>query len=233
MRQAIAHLIFREAIVERVLRGVGQVGISMIAPDVPWFNPEAPRYDYDPERARELLAKAGYEDGLSLRHTNENPVRVQIAEILRFEAAQVGIDLAVTVEEFGAFIDRIVDKSADFDLFILGWGGNVDPNYATYELFSSTGGNNYVAYANPEVDELLERGQRVPPGSEESISIYQEAQRLIMEDVPFAFINYSEEIGVHKALCKRLGGPPLQLGNLPKPPPYRKEPLSQIGLASA
>lgn len=200
VRQAISHLIPREAIVERILQGIGSVGGGPIAPGVPWYNAEVPRYDYDPERARALLAEAGYGDGLSLRlHTNENPVRVQIAEVLQFEAAQVGVDIQVSVEEFGAFIDRILDtETADFDLFLLGWTGNVDPNYAMFELFHSEGDNNYIAYGNPELDALLEEGRRLEPGSEESNAVYQEAQAVLMADAPFAFINDTEEIGVNQ-----------------------------------
>lgn len=201
VRQAISHLIPREAIVERVLRGVGRVAVSPISPDVPWFNPDVPRYDYDPERARALLEEAGLGQGIRLRlHTNENPVRIQIAEILQFEAQRVGIELQVTIEEFGAFIARILDTTtADYDLYLLGWTGNVDPNYAMYGLFHSQGDNNYVGYSNPALDVLLEAGRRVPPSTDESNAIYQEAQALLMADPPFAFINYTEEIGVHRA----------------------------------
>jgi peptide/nickel transport system substrate-binding protein len=167
------------------------------APESISFADDIPRYPYDPERARALLVEAGLGDGVSVRlHTNENPVRIQIAEILQFEAAQVGIDIDVTIEEFGAFIDRILGPDKDFDPFILGWSGNVDPDYATYGLFKTGGDNNYIAYGNAEIDVLLDLGRTLPPGSAESIETYQQIQRLLMSDVPFAFINNSEEIGV-------------------------------------
>jgi peptide/nickel transport system substrate-binding protein len=197
VRHALAHLIPSEAIVARVLNGIGTVGVGPISPESIYFAEDIPRYPHDPERARELLVEAGLEDGFSVRlHTNENPVRIQIAEILQFEAARVGIDIDVTVEEFGAFIDRILGPDADFDIYILGWSGNVDPDYATYGLFKTGGDNNYIGYGNPEVDALLELGRMLPPGSPESIATYQEIQRLLMTDVPFAFINNTEEIGV-------------------------------------
>lgn len=200
VRQAISHLIPREAIVERILQGIGSVGTGPIAPGVPWYNPEILSYPYDPERARALLTEAGYEGGLSLRlHTNENPVRVQIAEVLQFEAAQVGVTIEVSVEEVGAFIDRIMDaETADLDLFLLGWTGNVDPNYAMFELFHTDGDNNYIAYSNPELDALLEEGRRLEPDSEESSAAYREAQAVLLADPPFAFIYDTEEIGVNQ-----------------------------------
>ncbi len=121
VRRAMAHLIPSEGIVARVLNGIGTLGVGPISPESIYFADDIPRYPYDHERARALLAEAGLGDGVAVRlHTNENPVRIQIAEILQFEAAQVGIDIDVTVEAFGAFIDRILGPDKDFDLFILG-----------------------------------------------------------------------------------------------------------------
>ena len=200
VRQAISHLLPREAIVARIYQGVGSVGLGPISPDTVFFNPDAPQYDYDIERARELLAEAGVESLKVRLHTNENPVRPQIAEVLMFEALKVGIEIEIFVEEFGAFIDRIMDTdTADFDLFILGWSGNVDPNYAMYELFHTNGGSNYTAYSNPALDELLDLGRKLPPNSPESIKVYREAQAILMADAPFAFINNTEEVGLNQA----------------------------------
>lgn len=199
VRRALSHLLPREAIVDRIYQGIGSVGDGPVSPDATFYNPDLPRYPYDTERAIELLKEAGISN-LNLRlHTNENPVRTQIAEILQFEAARAGINLTISIEEFGAFIDRIMDlETADFDLFILGWSGNVDPNYAMFELFHSEGGSNFIAYSNTELDALLEEGRRLPPGSEESNAVYREAQAIIMTDAPFAFINNTEEIGLNQ-----------------------------------
>jgi len=197
VRQALYHLIPSEAIVQRVYNGVATVGVGPISPDSIYFSESIPRYPYDPERARALLAEANVAPGTTFRlHTNNNPVRMQIAEILQFEAANLGITIDVTIEEFGAFIDRILGADRNFDLFILGWAGNVDPNYATYGLFRTGGDNNYTGYSNLRVDELLELGRTLAPGSPESIATYQEIQDLLMADVPFAFINNSQEIGL-------------------------------------
>jgi peptide/nickel transport system substrate-binding protein len=198
VRQAFYHLIPAEAIVQRVYNGVATLSYSPISPESIYYSNDVPRYPYDPERARELFAEAGFADGFTVRlHTNsENSVRMRIAEILQFEAAQLGITIEFTGEEFAAFIARVLAPEKDFDLFVLGWGNVVDPDYATYQLFLSTATNNYGGYNNPRVDELLTLGRVLPPNSPESIAAYQEAQNLIMADVPFAFINNTEEIGL-------------------------------------
>jgi peptide/nickel transport system substrate-binding protein len=197
VRQAFYHLLPVEAIVARLYNGVGTVSVGPIAPESIYFSPDVPTYPYDVEAARRLLNEAGVGQVTLRLHTNSaNAVRFQIAEVLQAEAAKVGITVQIIGEEFGAFIDRILGADRDFDLFILGWAGNVDPDYATYGLFKTDASNNYVGYSNPRVDELLDLGRLTPPGTPESIAIYQEVQNLLMADVPFAFINNSEEIGL-------------------------------------
>lgn len=196
VRQAISHLVNREAIVSFVLNGIGEPGVSMISPNLPWFNPDVSRYDYDPERARELLAEAGFDGGMTLRvHTNEAPVRIQIAEILQAELAEIGITLEINVEEFGAFNDR-VQTTDDYDMFILGFGGQLDLDRSMYCQFTTNGSSNFTYYSNERVDELLEAGRRVPSDSQESIDIYSEAQMIVVEEAPVIYVNYTEEIAM-------------------------------------
>lgn len=196
VRQAISHLVNREAIVSFVLNGIGEPGISMISPNLPWFNPDVPRFEYNPERARELLAEAGFDSGMTLRvHTNEAPVRIQIAEILQAELAEIGITLEINIEEFGAFNDR-VQTTDDYDMFILGFGGQLDPDRAMHRQFTTTGSSNFSYYSNERVDELLEAGRRVAPDSQESVDIYSEAQMIVVEEAPFIYVNYTEEIAM-------------------------------------
>lgn len=199
VRQALNHLIPRDGIVQRVLNGNGFPGISMILPTMPWFNPDVRQYPYDPERARGLLQDAGVDFSQPLRlYTNDNAVRVQIAEILNFEFGQIGLELQITIEEFGAFLSR-VQNTDDFDMFILGWGGQLDPDRATIRQFHSgaPGSANYTFYANPTVDALLDEATVTDPTSDRSIELYREIQRIVVEESPYAFINYTEETALY------------------------------------
>ncbi len=196
VRQAISYLLPREAIVERIMNGIGQPGINMLSPEMAWFDSSTEGYSYDPERARELFAEAGVAEGTRIRlHTNENPVRMQLAEILEFELSQLGIELAVTIEEFGAFLER-VQTTDDFDLFILGWSGQLDPDRAMIRQFTTDGSANYTKYSNPRVDELLNQGRLVDPTSQESLDLYFEAQAIVLEEAPYAYAFYTEEIAL-------------------------------------
>jgi len=200
VRQAISYVINREGIVSQVLNGIGTPGISPVSVSLPWFNPDVERYEYSPEKAKELLAEAGYEAGdIKLRlYTNDSPDRMRIAEILQFEAGQVGIEVEVIIEEWGAYLARI-QETDDFDIFILGWAGQLDPDRAMIRQFHTDGANNYGKYSNERVDYLLEKGRTVPPESQESLDLYGEAQEIIVREAPYGFINYSEEVGLrHK-----------------------------------
>ncbi len=203
VRQAVSHLIHRDAIVSRIMNGIGTPGIGPIPTGLPWFNPFVPRYEYNPEKARALLAEAGYAEGtVTLRlYTNENPVRMRIAEILQHEARRVGVTIEVTIEEFGAFLSRI-QETDDYDIFILGWGGQLDPDRAMMRQFHTHGSNNYTKYSNERLDYLLEQGRRVAPDSKESLEIYNEAQMIVVGDLPYGFINYTEEVAIHRPALK-------------------------------
>ena len=197
VRQALSYVINREGIVKNVLNGIGTPGIGPVSMSLPWFNPDLPRYEYSPEKAKELLAEAGYKPGdINIRlFTNENPDRIRIAEILQYEAQQVGINVEVFVEEWGAYLARI-QETDDFDIFILGWSGQLDPDRAMIRQFHTNGSNNYGKYSNERVDYLLDLGRTVPQESQESIDIYREAQYIVVSEVPYGFINYTEEVGL-------------------------------------
>ncbi len=200
VRQAIAHLIPREGIVERILEGVGQVGISMLLPEMPWFESEIARYPYDPERARELLAEAGYEGGgFSVRiYSDPAPARTQIAEILLNELLQVGIDATVHSEESSAVWQRF-NTTEDYEIMVYAWNGQLDPDRAIFRQFTSGGSAYaYTYWSDERVDELALRGQAVAPDSDESIEIYREIQRIVGDEVPYTFVNYIEEVALYR-----------------------------------
>ena len=199
VRQALNHLIPREAIVDRVLNGNGFSGISMLLPTVDWFNPDVRIYDYNPELARQLLEEAGIDFDAPLRlTTSEDAARMQIAEILAFEFGQVGLNVQVEIMEAAAFLTRI-QQSDDYDLIISGWSGQLDPDRATIRQFHSGtfGTANYANYHNERVNELLELGAQTDPTSQESIDIYQEVSAIVVEESPMAFIYYVEELALY------------------------------------
>lgn len=195
VRHALAHLVDRESIVEYVRRGLGEPAYNMMTPALAWHNEDVPRYDYDPEKARQLLEEAGYGDGFSIKLVvDEDEGRVEICEIFQSEAAKLGIDVEIQVYEWGTFLDIAYNRAEPWDMFLCWWTGQVDPDRATYRQFHSEGPFNSQLYHNPRVDELLELGRR-EYDHDTSIALYREAQELIVEDCSYIFIYYEERYG--------------------------------------
>ena len=164
VRQAMMHAIDREAIVENVMFGEADVTEQLFSPNYPFYNEDmAGTREYDPERARELLAEAGYEDGVTLTHLLLNtPEYHRLSEAFSEMYAAVGITLEHTVGDVSRFADF---GAGEFDLLTSRWGGRPDPlNNLGVTVTSS--GKAYVpgGAVDPRLDALYEEGLGVEFG---------------------------------------------------------------------
>lgn len=195
VRQAINYAIDIDPIVEHVYEGQAAKAMGPISDMVWGAHPELEPYGYDVEKAQELLAEAGYEDGFEATlYTDDNPMRIDIAEIVQDNLRHVNIDLEVEVLDWGDHLDRT--GTGEHDMFILGWSTvTADADYGLYALFHSEQhghDGNRTFYTNPEVDERLEHGRRLED-EEMRMDTYHGAQELIYEDAPWVFIAHEEE----------------------------------------
>lgn len=186
VRQAMAYAVSADDIIEAVALGAGNVANSAIGPKVFGHNPDAPYYRQDFEKARQLLAEAGYADGFKTSvWTNDNPLRIQIAQIMQAQMRQIGIDMSIEVMEWGAYLDGT--SRGEHDLYILGWVTLTgDADYGLYPLYSSStqgGAGNRGFYSNPKVDNLLEAA-RTSTDQEERRVLYAEIQNILQEELP-------------------------------------------------
>lgn len=204
VREAIAHAINREDIVRYRQRGTADLANSIL-PASHWATPkDLSAWDYDPELSKKLLDEAGYPappDGsprISLLYkTSQNKDRLRMIEVIRQQLARVGIEINVQPYEWGTFFDQI--KRGDFQLYSLTWTGATDPDFY-YNVFHSEevpekGGRNRGRYSNPEVDRLFEAG-RTEMNIEKRAKIYQEAQRILMRDMPYLPLWHEKNIAV-------------------------------------
>lgn len=190
VRQAINHAIDMDLIIEVVYAGQGVRAVSPISPTVWGANPDLEGYEYDPEKARELLAEAGYADGFKTSvWTNSNPLRMQAAEIIQADLAEVGIEMEVEIMEWGPYLAETGEGK--HDMFILGWTTVTgDADYGLFPLFhSSTYGpsGNRTFWSTPRLDELLS-GARANSDPDERLEMYHEAQEIIAEGAPWIFM---------------------------------------------
>ena len=91
-------------------------------------------------------------------------------------------------------------QTDDYDLMVYAWNGQLDPDRAIFRQFTTGGAANvYVNWTNERVDELALLGQSVAPPTRRRVEIYREIQRIIGDEVPYAFINYIEEVALYRA----------------------------------
>ena len=207
VRKALAHLSDRETISEVIFYGMDAPGQSFLLPNTFYYTDDVTTYEYDPERAAELLDEAGWtdSDGDGIRDkdgqplmieltTNVDPNRQQILEFLQGEWAQVGIDASVRVYEWPSFIADVI--AGEYDIGLIGWLLLTDPDRASYLQFFTEGGSNYGSYSNPEVDRLLDEG-RAETDPEARKEIYTEVAQIITDEVPYIFLLYQGYVVMH------------------------------------
>lgn len=210
VRRAIAHAIDRGAIAARLLKGLADTTDTLIAPPNPYHAAGLPQYPYSPETAKRLLDEAGYPDPGNGRprltltfKTSKNPTRRTQAEVFAENLARAGIALEIKSMEWGSFFGDI--KNGNFQLYSLTWVGIADPDILHFIFHSSSAppaGANRGGYANPALDRLLEDG-RIATDESGRKRAYDEAQRLLAEDLPFVALWTGRNVA---AMDKRLKG---------------------------
>jgi peptide/nickel transport system substrate-binding protein len=203
VRKAINYAIDVDEIITAVENNAAQLANSPIGPRVFAHNDAINAYEYNPEKAKELLKEAGYENGFKTTiWTNDSPVRMQIAQIVQAKLKDIGIEVVIEPLEWGSYLERT--SKGEHDMFILGWVTvTADPDYGLYALYHSTqqgGAGNRNFYANEEVDKLLEEG-RTAIDSEKRAEAYKKAQEIIVDNAPDVLLYYkTQNVGAQKSV---------------------------------
>lgn len=204
VRQAIGHLVDKDAIMGGIYDNVGRTMNGALQEGVLGYDENLEDLEYDPERAKELLAEAGYEDGLDLKLlTNDTPERVDMAVWLQEQFKQANINIEIEQIEWGAYLEAI--SNGEQDLFILGWPNSVgDPDQGLWPILHSsmlgTGGNRYFL-ENDEIDQLLEQG-RTELDEEKRQEIYERIDQLLVEEQPAVFVRQAESANASRVEVK-------------------------------
>lgn len=200
LRQAISHAIDRDAIVEALYSGYGTVAKNPLPPSYLGYNDDVTGYQYDVEKAKELLAEAGYEDGLDIdlwtmpvaRPYMPDPEKT--AEIIQNNLSEIGINVNIVREEWAPYLEKTVN--GEHQIYMLGWSGtNGDPDYFLSSLLHGDliGDSNREFYANDEVDALL-NDAKVEIDQDKRAKMYEEAQEIIAEDAPMVPLVHSTPV---------------------------------------
>ncbi len=190
---AICYGLDRQAIIDAVLLGQGEAAYSPLQRNA-YNNPEVERYDYNPEKAREILEGAGcalqddgfyYRDGEKLGFTISvgagDQVRVDMASIAAQQLQAIGLDVKV---DLPAQVDWAGQQA-----YLIGWGSPFDADDHTYKVFGTGKGANYSGYSNEKVDQALTRARQTAD-PEARRAAYADFQEELAADPAFAFLCY-------------------------------------------
>ena len=197
VRQAIAHAINREAIIEYVLGGAARPSAALLPPDHWAGNPTLQGYAFDPERARALLAEAGFsaEHPLQLTYkTSTDAVRIRIATIIQQQLREVGIETRLQSYDWGTFYGDI--KSGHFQMYSLAWVGIKTPDIFRYAFHSSSlppEGANRGRLVSARLDELIEAAEQ--GGSlQAQAAVYRAVQQELLLLLPYIPLWYEDHV---------------------------------------
>jgi len=201
VRQALNHAVNREEILQFVLGGIGRVSDAPIAPGIFGYTPVG-RYEYNPQRAQELLRQAGV--STPLRVTLHCPTGryfqdIQVCEAIQGQLRRIGVEASIQTMEWGAYLQETQRplKENRIQMAMLGWGTVTgDADYGLYPLFHSSQwapGFNRAFYKNPEVDKLLAQA-RISTLPQGRLSLYKEAMTRIWQDAPWIFLHSEAQV---------------------------------------
>jgi peptide/nickel transport system substrate-binding protein len=188
VRQAVCHAIDRDRIINTVLQGLATRLDGPIGPGQYGYDPNLkPKYDYNPEKSKKLLAQAGYPNGVDVEL--ETPVGrytldKQLNEVITQMLNSAGFRAKLATPEWATLWSNVQAGKVPF--YYMGRGSIVDPSVALSQYFE-TGGSPRIGYSNPKLDKLLatER-QTFEPAKRKKI--LAEAMSLITEEAPACFM---------------------------------------------
>ncbi|XXJ19380.1 peptide-binding protein [Desulfovibrio caledoniensis] len=226
VRQAIDYAIDRRELVKGVLYGLGEAANGPYKPGTWQYDTNVKPRAYDPAKARELLAEAGWTDSdgdgwldkdgkrfaFSIITNQGNTQRIKTGVILQQRLKDIGIQVSLRTVEWAAFVKEFIDKGR-FDAIIMGWNILQDPDI--YNVWHSSqavdGGLNFIRYINPELDELLDRGRHLV-GEEERKPIYDRVQEILHDEVPYCFLYIPMSLPIVQARIQNIKAAPAGIG---------------------
>lgn len=179
VRQAMNYAINKEDVLEVAQNGLGRT-LNSITPDEILGHVKNTTYEYNPEKAKQLLEQAGYKEG-ELEITINSYGDEKGGPVIQANLLDIGIDAKVNNMDRGAFLD--LNNSGNFQCSLNGWTTSPDPDrfFASLIHSAGVGTNNVARYANPEMDALVRKGSSTIDEAEREV-IYNQVHELAMED---------------------------------------------------
>lgn len=194
VRQAFAYAIDVAALTKAVNGDTCEVANAPFSSNIMYYKEDANAHELDLEKAKSLLAEAGYGDGMEVTIlTDERKEYMDIATIVQSQLKELNVDVKIEVLEWATYLSRVY--AGECQMYIIGWACQTpDPDTVVYSTFHSSmkgNGGNMSFYDSPEADRLLELGRTTSDDAERE-KIYYELQDLLINDRPWIYLWVTE-----------------------------------------
>ena len=208
VRQAIAYAINNEDLVKTIFNGNASVATSPVPKITTGHNENSNNYPQNIEKAKQLLAEAGYPNGFNIElFVSEDNQRIDMAVIIQDNLKKIGINAEIKTFQWAAYVSTIENPNIIKPLFIMSWNiSNDDPDEVLYPLYHSSqidAHTNVVFYKNEKFDNLISEA-RETTDKEKRMKLYEEAQDIIQEDLPHYTLVYPKQNFAYKASIKNI-----------------------------
>ena len=188
VRQAMNYAIDVDAIVTNILGGAAKVTDNIIGEKDFGYSEPLDGYEYNPEKAKELLAEAGYPDGFSCTVDTVNWYLKcdDVAQAIAAYLGQVGITVTVNPVESSVYRTS-VPSGEQSPMYFLGWSSTntLDADAAIYSVLHSS--DSYSTYNNPEIDAKLDEARSCMDETKRA-ELYSEIEKTVLEEAPRIFL---------------------------------------------
>ncbi len=202
VRQAFEYAINKDQIIDGVFAGYATELYSNFSPVMSYFyNDElSDVYTYDVEKAKELMAEAGYEDGFDITITvpSNYQKHVDTAQVIAQQLKEINVNATIEPVEWGQWLEQVY-TNAEYETTIVGLTGKLDPNDILGRYVSDYG-KNFMKYSNPDYDKLIEEAKTA--SDEERVELFKECQKVLTEDAAAVWICDPNAIAVTRSDLK-------------------------------
>lgn len=206
VRRALNHAVNKEAIIDAFYAGNADPAKNPMPPVIEGFNDEIEPYEFDLDKAKELLAEAGYPDGFEMdlwvmpNPRDYIPEPQKVAEAIQADFEKIGVKVNLVTYEWATYTEKI--REGESTAYFLGWiGDNGDADNFLYTLLDPTNNEVSTGYENDELHETLVAAQ-TEVDEEKRAELYKKAQELIHEDAPWIPLVYAKPALAGKANLK-------------------------------
>jgi peptide/nickel transport system substrate-binding protein len=220
VRQALSHAIDRGTLIKTIFAGLAIPAKNPFPPSIWSYNDALKPYDYNPEKAKRMLAEAKFDFTTEIElwampvSRAYMPDPVKTAELIQAYFAAVGVKAKIVRHEWGTYLSKV--GSGEHEMCMLGWlGGNSDPDNFLYGLLSADsakppGAANIAFWKNAEFTELCLKGQKTFNKAERT-KIYLKAQEIFNAEAPWAPLVHTVNV---RCYSKKLHDVPLRPNGL-------------------